>query len=283
MLKIKIFIFLSLIKNSIAPCTRDKRTNEFEKPNNHYSIEKIAKLPSVINESSGVVMINDSTFWTLNDGGGKPELYKVDLKGNLLSKTEIPNSSNIDWEEITTDAKGIVYIGDFGNNNNNRKNLRIYKYNPILCKTDTISFSYLDQFSFPPEKARMNFDCEAMFHHNDSLYLVSKNRGDKTVRFYKISDKPGTYEISPFYKTFISSMITGATMDNDHKKIALLSYGKIYFFDIKTQNSTVLQPCSCMGFARNAQAEGIAYLKKNSLLITNEQGKIFRLTQKNNR
>jgi len=254
--------------------------NEFEKPSSPYKIERIAKLPSIINESSGVAMINDSTFWTLNDGGGKSELYKVNLQGNLLSRIEIPNSSNIDWEEVATDAKGIIYIGDFGNNNNNRKDLRIYKYNPLLNKTDTISFSYHDQLAFPPAKTTMNFDCEAMFHHNDSLYLVSKNRGNKTVRFYKIPDKPGTYKISPFYTSFISSMITGATMDDDHKRIALLSYGKIYFFDVTTQNPMSLKPCSCMGFARNAQAEGIAYLKNNSILITNEQGKIFKLNPK---
>jgi hypothetical protein len=254
--------------------------NEFEKPFTRYSIERIAKLPSIVNESSGLVMINDSVFWTLNDGGGKTELYKVDLKGNLLSKTEIPNSSNIDWEEVTTDINGILYIGDFGNNANNRKDLRIYKYDHALNKTDTISFSYLDQSSFPPEKSAMNFDCEAMFHHNDSLFLVSKNRGDKTVRFYKIPDKPGTYEINPFYTTYISSMITGASIDQKHKKVALSSYGKIYFFDLTVNNPDLLKPCSCMGFARNAQAEGIAYLKNNSILMTNEQGKIFRISQK---
>ena len=35
-----------------------------------------------------------------------------------------------------------------------------------------------------------------------------------------------------------------------------------------------------MGFARNAQAEGIAFTKENSILVTNEQGRIFKLQKK---
>ncbi len=276
MFKIKVFLFLSLIKNSFCPCARDKAANEFERPSTAYSKEKIARLPEVLDESSGAVMLTDSTFLTLNDGG-KPRVYTVDLQGTLLNTTSVPNSSNKDWEEITTDTNGVVYIGDFGNNGNDRKNLRIYKYDPRMKTTDTISFSYLDQAFFPPEKSNRNFDCEAMFHHQDSLYLISKNRGNKSVRFYKLPARPGNYAISPFYTSTIHSMITGASINKDHTEVALLSYGKIYFYSF---NAGTLQPASCMGFARNGQAEGISYLHNHSILVTNEQGKVFLLRPK---
>ncbi len=280
MFKVKVFLFLTLIKNSFSPCATDKRKNDFERPATTYSIQKIARLPAVLSESSGVVMLSDTTFLSLNDGG-KPELYEVTLDGRLRSSIFIPNSSNQDWEDITTDEKGFVYIGDFGNNSNRRQNLRIFRYDPKRKLTDTISFSYSDQLEFPPEKANRNFDCEAIFHHHDSLFIVSKNRGTKEVRFYKFSDQPGSYQISPFYTTFLSSMITGASIDSKHERVALLSYGKIYFFDLLSGTETLLKPCSCLGFARNGQAEGISYLENNSLLITNEQGNVFLVRPKN--
>lgn len=278
MFKVKVFLFLSLIKNTFCPCVQDKKHNTFEKPGTRYHKEKIAKLPAVVNESSGLVMKTDSSFWTLNDGGA-PLIYEIDLQGNLLSETRLPNSSNKDWEEITTDHKGNLYIGDFGNNSNARRDLRIFRYDTKLHKTDTISFSYTDQPDFPPEKRLRNYDCEAMFHYKDSLYLISKNRGEKTVRFYKLPDQPGVYAIKPFYTTYISSMITGAAIDKDQKKIALLSYGKVYFFELDPASPNLLKPCSCLGFARNGQAEGIDFAGDHSLMITNEQGKVFRVKQ----
>ncbi|HVD99741.1 MAG TPA: hypothetical protein VNB90_16145 [Cytophagaceae bacterium] len=278
MLKIKILIFLSLIKNSFCPCTKDKAKNDFEKPDKHYRIEKLAKLPPVVDESSAVKMHTDTSFYTLNDDG-PPEIYEVNLQGKLISTVVIPQSSNKDWEEFTTDKKGYWYIGDMGNNSNARKDLKIYRFNPALRKTDTIRFSYQDQTSFPPQKEEKNFDCEAFFHFRDSLYLISKNRGNKQVRFYKLSDQPGTYAILPFYSTYISSMITGAAFDEATNTVALLSYGKIYFFKLDLTTG-LLKPQSCMGFARNKQAEGISYRSDHSLIVTNEQGGIFLIREK---
>jgi sugar lactone lactonase YvrE len=36
-------------------------------------------------------------------------------------------NTNIDWEDITKDKDGNLYVGDFGNNDNERKDLCIYK------------------------------------------------------------------------------------------------------------------------------------------------------------
>lgn len=279
MFKVKVFLFLSLIKNTFCPCVQDKKHNTFEKPETRYHKEKIARLPGVVNESSGLTMSSDSSFRTVNDGGA-PLIYEIDLQGNLLSETTIPNSSNKDWEEITTDRKGHIYIGDFGNNSNVRRDLRIYRYDTALHKTDTIAFSYLDQPAFPPGKRQQNYDCEAMFHYKDSLYLISKNRGEKMVRFYKLPDRPGHYALQPFYTTYISSMITGAAIDQEQKKVALLSYGKVYFFDLDSSSPTLLKPCNCLGFARNGQAEGIDFAEDHSMIITNEKGKVFRVKRK---
>ena len=55
-----------------------------------------------------------------------PAIYYISYTGEIIKKRNIINSKNKDWEDITKDNK-FLYIGDFGNNLNNRKDLKIYK------------------------------------------------------------------------------------------------------------------------------------------------------------
>ena len=115
------------IETVLCTCNPDKRTNSFEKVRSHYKISKIGNLPPIANESSGIARTGKGTFWTHNDSGGKPELYEIDSTGKLLSTKVIPNSENTDWEDLTEDENGNIYIGDFGNNGNTRHSLTVYK------------------------------------------------------------------------------------------------------------------------------------------------------------
>ncbi|WP_369828775.1 hypothetical protein [Flavobacterium sp. 1] len=60
-----------------------------------------------------------------------------------------------------------MYIGDFGNNDNTRKDLAIYKIDQSNLQGEsanvayTISFDYPEQTEFPPKKKDLMFDVEA--------------------------------------------------------------------------------------------------------------------------
>lgn len=160
----------------------------------------MCQLPSVLNESSGVETSNSNTIWTHNDSGDSARIFNIDTAGNILRIVFFDVDTAFDCEESTRDENGNYYLGDFGNNLNNRTNLRIYKIpNPDTLSVDTISpqmitFLYPDQTLFPPDSSMLNFDCEAMFHFQDSLYLFSKNRGTSTYsRMYRLPDQPGDY------------------------------------------------------------------------------------------
>jgi hypothetical protein len=60
---------------------------------------KSGKLPSAIRESSGLIIADSNSVWTINDSGGRNELYKVDLKGNMLQSCVIKNAENHDWKK----------------------------------------------------------------------------------------------------------------------------------------------------------------------------------------
>ena len=66
-------------------------------------LELLSKLPSIINESSGLETTGKNQIWTFNDAGGKPELYLIDRRGNLLKTLAIVNVKNRDWEDISKD------------------------------------------------------------------------------------------------------------------------------------------------------------------------------------
>ena len=83
-------------------------------------------------------------------------------------------AKNHDWEDLASDKSGNLYIGDFGNNENKRKNIVILKVMNDSLKSSggidvlEISFFYSEQKQFPPVKNKMHFDCEAFFHYNDN-------------------------------------------------------------------------------------------------------------------
>jgi hypothetical protein len=120
-------------------------------------------LPPVLKEVSGMARLPNGDLWLLNDSKNPPELFRFDpLAGKLLETRRLP-VQNFDWEDLASDPAGNLYIGDFGNNYNRRRNLRIFRYNPATGALDSIEFRYPDQQAFPPAReADWNFNCEAL-------------------------------------------------------------------------------------------------------------------------
>ena len=77
-------------------------------------------MPTCINESSGLVKAwQENYYWTINDSGGNTELYMIGEQGRVFDTLLVNDSKNIDWEDLTKDDKGNIYVGDFGNNGQN--------------------------------------------------------------------------------------------------------------------------------------------------------------------
>ena len=272
----KFLYWLFYLKTSLCNCTSEVKNSKFSPGGHFYQVSKAIKLPSVVNEGSGLVRAgNDSTFWTHNDSGGKPEIYEISKRGKLLKTLPILNVKNQDWEDITRDEERHIFIGDFGNNENIRKDLAIYKFPENQPeKLEKITFHYADQKAFPPDKKNRNFDCEAFFALGDSLYLFSKNRGDKSVKLYAIPSRAGNYKLVPKDKIFLKTMVTGAAISPNKKIFALLTYGKVFLFYIDNQGVSFKKPMLCFKFAHK-QTEGITFLTDETMLISNEEGEMF--------
>lgn len=199
-----------------------------------------------LREISGWVFINDSTLVAHNDSGDDPALYLIGTDGKLRKKHVLPGITNVDFEDIATDGHTFVYVGDFGNNSNNRKNLVIYKIriseliSGQLTTPEAIHFSYAEQSAFPPEKDQLHFDAEAMVYDRDSLFIFTKCRAkpfNGASYVYGVPAQSGTYTAKRLAtlrtgkRSWLFDSVTGATLSDN--RLYLLTYSGVWMYNVE--------------------------------------------------
>ncbi len=247
--------------------------------------ELICALPAELNETSGLEQVGLNRFLTHNDSGNEPLLYYFDSSGAVKRRIRIGNGLNIDWEDITKDNKSNIYVGDFGNNNNDRNNLKIYIVaDPNLLTKDTaiasiISFTYPDQKAFPPGDSLKNFDMEAFFWFNDSLYLFSKNRSNPCsgyTKCYQLPAKSGTYSaklIDSFFTgigSYLNYSVTSAAINFTGNKVVLLGYDRCWILSDFPGKKFFKGKVSMYPFNSMTQKEAVFFVNDFQLMITQE-------------
>ncbi|MEK7254863.1 MAG: T9SS C-terminal target domain-containing protein, partial [Bacteroidota bacterium] len=194
-------------------------------PATSFSPIQLSLLPAELDECSGLLFFNDN-LWTHEDGGAADKLFILDsLDGDLLQTITLPGVDNLDWEDLAQDDQHF-YIGDFGNNDGNRTDLRILKYKKadLLAGSPTpeiIEFSFSDQTDFIAAPNANDFDCEAFFFWQDSLHLFSKNWLNFKTRHYVLSTTPGEHVAQLRDSLFVQGQITAADVSPDGKAILL--------------------------------------------------------------
>jgi hypothetical protein len=239
-------------------------------------------LPDSLVETSGL-LVHHGKLFSNTDSGTPNTFFQLDTtNGSIHQKITITNTSNIDWEEISADSN-FLYLGEFGNNNGNRTDLKIVKlsWNQLTtayANYDTaqfIYFTYPDQTDFTPHINANRFDCEAMITRGDSIYLFAKDWVYGHTRVYAIPKTPGNYTATFLDSFDVGGLITGATYDSLQNKIMLIGY-------TKTGLSFLWQLSDFVGaqfFKGNkhkidlgfvGQTEGIAFLDTHRVMISNE-------------
>lgn len=249
-------------------------------------VSKISKLPEKLKESSGLVYYKGKYLISHNDGGNKNLIYILDLNGNIKKTIKVDEAKNVDWEDLTMDDKGKLYIGDFGNNLNSRKNNKIYILKKDFEKDENqqvnakkITFSYEDQRKFPPSQKKMNFDAEAFFWKDDSLYILTKCRTKPFTgisNIYVLPDKPGKYKARKIGTLNLCSVhwqwcsVTSADYDPKSKTLAVLVYSKLYLIKGFPGNEFWKGKISTYSLPGIKQREAITFKDSKSWYMTDE-------------
>ncbi|MDC6364166.1 MULTISPECIES: hypothetical protein [Flavobacteriaceae] len=249
-------------------------------------LETLGKFPSKLSEVSGLEIASNENIWVIQDSGNKSSIYKIDTTAQIIETFKIDHAKNKDWEDLAQDSDGNIYIGDFGNNNNMREDLVIYKvshaeFGKKEPNAKKIRFHYPQQNKFPPKRDGLLYDAEAFFHWKGFLYIFTKNRtrpytGETLA--YRIPDTEGDYNAE-----FLGSLslcmdqdhcsVTGADISPDGKSIALLSYGFVFLMtDFDLSNITKAH-IKIIDLNSSTQIESIGFLDNSTLLLADEENK----------
>ena len=248
-------------------------------------VNEICTLSDTLIENSGLFLDQNNRIWLHNDGGNLSEIYRINNLGQIDKIIHIKNATNIDWESITSDNNGHVFIADIGNNDNTRQNLSILKIpDPSNIVDDSIIaekifFSYEDQTAFPPAADQMNFDAEAIIHYNQHLYIFTKNRCtpfDGYTYMYKIPDSAGTYIAIKIDSLFLGNglqeifQVTDAAIDSNNNHLVLLGYYNIWFINNFSGDQFLSGTLNTLSFPSLSQKEAITWVSSDSLLMSDE-------------
>ncbi|MDP8220146.1 MAG: hypothetical protein P9X26_02280 [Candidatus Stygibacter frigidus] len=248
-----------------------------------------------INESSAITKSRqwDDVYWTLNDSGDKNRIFPFNHNGEMYRAewynedqggVYIGDAVNIDWESMTTDNEGNLYIGACGNNMSVRRDLCIYKFkdpHPLATATtrylQKINFYFPEQKEFPAPQDDSNYDSEALFWAEGRLFLLTKHRSDTLTNLYTINTMYSERDnAATLMSTFdIKGMVTAAECNDDGSKLAVLTYNGVWVFEGEVGNwfdgSIKWLPI------KGKQCEAICWDDEETLIITNEQMELFEL------
>ena len=252
-------------------------------------IEVVTALPNEIKESSACEISKASDLvWTIEDQGNENLLFGFNKNGELIRKIRITNVENNDWEDLSSDDQGNLYIGDFGNNDNERQNLAIYKINAAdlnkeeVEASEIVQFYYPEQKDFPPKKKDKVFDVESFLVFKNQFYLFTKNRSsdfDGTTSIYRVENNSQTKlpakKLSEFVTcdNFNHCAVTSAAISPDKKKVALLSSDKVWIFTDFKGDDFFSGNAKTIELENFTQKEGLCFETNESVLITDEAEK----------
>lgn len=251
-------------------------------------LKKLHHLSDLMIEVSGVSVIEGSNLiWMINDSGNTNVLFGYNTNGSIEREIVLDNAENIDWEDLATDASGTLYIGNFGNNKNDRKTLSIYTVSGISTAEDThleaqqTEFYFEDQKEFPPKKTERNFDAKAFIKLGDYFYIFTKNRSkdfNGVTKVYKVPAKKGDFKakLIASYSTCNDPedcFITSATISKDNKTLVLLTYNKLFVITDFKGDDFFNGIIKTIDLEHTSQKEGVTFKEDNTLYITDERRK----------
>lgn len=267
---VRSFLFISLTLGILVPATTSAQFG------------KVFSLDENLEEVSG--MVTDGRYvWMINDSGNDAELYEYE-GSNFLGVYTL-EAENIDWEAMAMDRMGNIYIGDIGNNNNNRNERSLYiikkgdlnhQYGQIT--PEVISFEIAREL--PPPENNRDYDWESLIYHNGHFYTFSKNRREPFDGMCLLIDL-GNLRDSTFNPTIVdstdlgglirfNSWITDATLSADRRHLFLLSSDKVIAFLDFPESSFFEGYRVEFPLHHLSQKEGITAYNDSIMLITDE-------------
>ena len=244
----------------------------------------ITGLPDGLDEASGIQKTSDNSYWSHNDTDNDPRLYNINSSASLLEEIDLQGVIPVDFEDVAYDGVIHFYVGDFGNNLNNRQDLIIYRIpNPDLLSSniipESIEFTLEDQSQFPPGENNRNFDIEAMFFFDKFLHLFTRNRTnpfDGFIKHYRLNPTPGQ-QVAELVNTIFGNLspnhssITSADINPSGNRVVLLTNSSIFIIRNFSGDDFLGGEIEYNFFNSTLSREGVSFKDECEVLIVLEE------------
>lgn len=235
-----------------------------------------------LKEISGMAVskINNNIFWVNNDSGDEARIFAINTKGEIVAEVYLNGATNIDWEDIIivkndNDDKPIIYIGDIGDNMEQRNNYKFYVFQEPTIDTNNLNqIIKIDNYKI----IQFNYndkphDCESFFVYDNKIHLLTKS--DSMSKYYIINQPDELKEniaeyqydtkIGKYRTRYPMSSIVGADLSNDRQQLLVKSYDSIYYYKLEGSwyNTLKLQP-QFVKYVPEIQGESVAWNSNDS-------------------
>jgi hypothetical protein len=227
-----------------------------------------------IKELSGIVPAgNQGEYWGHNDRGNDPEIYRFNRKGKILQQVKLEGIPNDDWECITRDAQGNLYIGATGDNDKKKETYHIYQLEEPKRESKRLATIKTHSFVYSGGKSH---NCEAFFLFDGKFYLITKENDN--------NDKPVIFCLDSFHDNEMATArklgkfncqgkVTDASYSQTHQLLAVLTYSQITLYRVTQPQDLFTSPLFTIDIDLG-QSEGICF-DGDVLIITNESGEFW--------
>jgi hypothetical protein len=229
---------ISLLLLLLAACSKPSPTG--------IAVDRKIREPSGLTASPK----HENVFWIHGDSGTGNWLFAIERDGKLLARLRVRDVENVDWEDITHDDRGNLWIGDIGNNDSARRDLVVHRIPEPDPRADidevsvdlSVPFSYPEQSEFGNKLA--DFDAESLLWWDGQLWLLTKHRSDDFTHLYRFPSLDGeavelertaSFDLGASFEGELkkwAGQATAAEVAPDGKHWALLSYDAAFVFEL---------------------------------------------------
>lgn len=167
-------------------------------------------------------------LWAVEDSGNEAAVFALEPTGEVVAKVAVDGARNEDWEELAW-ASGRLYIGDIGDNEQERSKIRVY----ILREPTDRGIKSADARLLRLRYEDGPHDAEALFvdPRDQQLYIIVKQLTEPASAMYAVSLddlRPGEVGELRFVASVPLSTVTAAALGP--AGIAVRNYETVLLF-----------------------------------------------------
>lgn len=195
------------------------------------NVEQVALLDESVSETSGLAW-GEGAFWTHNDSGDGPRVYRLGEQGKIVSAIELRDAVSLDWEEMAFSDREL-FVFDCGNNIGHREWMQMYalSWSSLHSAQDRVPARLVEFRLADTEPVRAAYehdnDCEAAAVVDDEIWLFTKNWSNQQTRLYRLDPQgAGRQSIVSHLSLPVGGLITAADYNAQTHTLVLLGYTK---------------------------------------------------------